>query len=355
MGKHKKFKRRPIGISPIELVHVGTNKVEKTKIELFRYNEQGVNEQWCDEKIGIKPTDILEGHVNWINIYGLNTISVINNIGEIFKINKYILADLLDTNLRPKADEQDGQLSLNIKVPLWDTTIDKFETEQITFILGENFLLCFQEIEGDLFNPIRERIKLGKGTVRQKKSEYLFFLLVDVVIDYYLELLDKSQDALDIIETKIYNRPLEADFLKAQQLRNELNEIRRAILPLREAISKIEFIAKQYFSDYTLKLFSHLQSNLSDCLESLDNQRDTIKSISDIFFSRQNSKMNEIIKWLTIMSTIFIPLTFIAGIYGMNFKYMPELEWIYGYPAVYAVMLTIVISLLFYFRKRRWI
>ncbi len=128
------------------------------------------------KKFGIKPTDILEGHLNLINIYGLNTIPVIINIGEIFKINKYILADLLDTNLRPKADEQDGQLSLNIKVPPWDTTIDKFETEQITFILGENFLLCFQEIEGDLFNPIRERIKLkGKGYRKTKKIGILLF------------------------------------------------------------------------------------------------------------------------------------------------------------------------------------
>ena len=265
------------------------------------------------------------------------------------------MADLLDTKLRSKADVQDGQLSLNLKVPIWDITLTKFETEQITFVLGENYLLCFQEVDGDLFNPIRERIRVGKGTVRQKESGYLFFLLVDVVIDYYLELLDKSQDLLDALELKIYDRPLEADFVKAQQLRNELNDIRRALLPLREAISKIEYIAKNHFSENTLMLFSHLLSNIADCLESLDIQRETIKSITDIYFSRQNSKMNEIIKWLTIMSTIFIPLTFIAGVYGMNFKHMPELEWIYGYPAVYGLMLTIVICLLFYFRKRRWI
>lgn len=355
MAKNKKLKRRPIGISPLELVHVGNKNVENTKIELFRYNIDGVDELWCDEKQGIKTDDILDKHINWVNIYGLDSIATINSIGEVFNINKLLLADLLDTKLRSKADVQDGQLSLNLKVPIWDATLTKFETEQITFVLGDNFLLCFQEVDGDLFNPIRERIRLGKGTVRQKESGYLFFLLVDVVIDYYLELLDKSQDYLDTLESKIYDRPVEADFVKTQQLRNELNDIRRALLPLREAISKIEYIAKQHFSENTLKLFSHLLSNIADCLESLDIQRETIKSIADIYFSRQNSKMNEIIKWLTIMSTIFIPLTFIAGIYGMNFKHMPELEWLYGYPAVYAVMLTIVISLLFYFRKRRWI
>ena len=345
----KKLKRRPIGISPVELVHVGNKNVENTKIELFSYNVDGVKEQWRDEKVSVKAEDVLPNHVNWVNIYGLESIDTINSIGEVFSINKLLLADLLDTNLRSKADVQDGHLSLNIKVPLWDTTHTKFETEQITFVLGDNFLLCFQEADGDLFTPIRERIRLGKGTVRQKEVGYLFFLLVDVVIDYYLELMDKSQDLLDALETKIYDRPLEADFIKSQQLRNELNQMRRALLPLREAISKIEFIAKHHFSENTLKLFSHLLSNISDCLESLDIQRETIKSITDIYFSRQNSKMNEIIKWLTIMSTIFIPLTFVAGIYGMNFHYMPELEWIYG------VMLIIVISLLFYFRKRRWI
>lgn len=355
MAKIHKIKRRPIGISPAELVHVGVKKVERPKIELFAYGPDSVSQKWFDDNDRLEARDIEKGHINWVNIFGLDEVGLINDVGNLFQVNKFVLADLLDTKLRSKAEYQDGHLSLNIKVPIWDESQDTFETEQMTFVLGEKFLLCFQEKEGDLFDSIRERIRLGKGTVRHREAGYLFFLLVDVVIDHYLMLADRSQEKLDTLETIIYARPKEAEFVQTQHLRIELTEMRRALVPLREAINKIEFLAKSHFSENTLQLLSHLHSNLSDCIESLDIQREMINSMADIYFSTLNSKMNEIIKWLTIMSTIFIPLTFIAGIYGMNFKNMPELYWKWGYPGVYAIMLTVVISLLFYFRKRKWI
>jgi magnesium transporter len=350
-----RLKRRPIGMSPVELVHIGEQKVEKTRIHVFDYNKDFAEEYWLEDAESLSSRAIKDEYVNWINVYGLGDIGMIEKVGEVFNLNKLLLADLIDTQTRSKAQEQDGQLSLSIKVPLWDARIGEFETEQITFVLSIDYLLCFQERKGDLFESIRDRIRQKKGLIRDKEAGYLFFLLVDVLIDNYLHLADELQEMLDNLENRINANPQKADFMRSQHLRSELLSVRKALLPLREAVSNIQYVGKDYFEETTFSLFNHLQGNITDCLETLDIQREVIHSLTDIYFSSQNSRMNEVIKWLTLMSTIFIPLTFIVGVYGMNFKYMPELEWHYGYAFSYTVMLAVSISLLFYFRKKKWI
>jgi magnesium transporter len=351
----KKLKRRPIGISPAALVHVGESKLEKTKIELIRYNANSCQEIWFEQATDIKKSDIVKGSVNWLNVYGLSDITSIEQIGNAFSMNRFLLADLLDTKLRSKTEEQDGHLSISIKAPHWDESIINFETEQISFVMGDDFIICFQEKEGDLFDSIRERIRLGKGTVRQRESGYLLFLLMDVIIDHFLVIIDKTQDILDELQLIINANPREPDFLRTQHVKTELMQIRKAVLPIRESISQLNHAEEKYFSLSTEKLFDHLISNITDCLESVEIQREMIATMSDIYFSRQNGKMNEIIKWLTIMSTIFIPLSFIAGVYGMNFSYMPELSWHYGYPAIISLMVIVVLGLLYFLRRKRWI
>lgn len=353
--RKRKFKRRPIGVSPAALIHVGEKKLDKTKIELIRYNAPSCQEIWFENASDLQKTDILRDHVNWLNVYGLSDVTSIELIGNAFSMNKFLLADLLDTKLRSKTEEQDGHLSISIKAPTWDDNVLNFDAEQISFVLGQDFLICFQEKEGDLFDSIRERIKQGKGTVRQREPGYLLFLLMDVIIDHFLVILDKTQDTLDSLQISINANPREVDFLKTQHMKTELMQIRKAVLPIRESISQLTHTEESYFSGATEKLFDHLISNVTDCLESVEIQREMIATMSDIYFSRQNGKMNEIIKWLTIMSTIFIPLSFIAGVYGMNFTFMPELSWHYGYPAVIALMVIVVIGILFFLRKRRWI
>lgn len=355
MSRKKKIKRRPIGVSPAALIHVGEPKLEKTKIELIRYNVDSFQEIWFENASDLKQSDFIRKSVNWLNVYGLSDITSIEAIGNAFSMNKFLLADLLDTKLRSKTEEQDGHLSVSIKAPFWDETINNFDTEQISFVLGDDFLICFQEKEGDLFDSIRDRIRLGKGTVRQREAGYLLFLLMDVIIDHFLVILDKTQDTLDDLQITINANPKEVDFLKTQHMKTELMQIRKAVLPIRESISQLAHAEENYFSPSTDKLFDHLVSNVTDCLESVEIQREMIATMADIYFSRQNGKMNEIIKWLTIMSTIFIPLSFVAGVYGMNFSYMPELSWHYGYPAVISLMVLMVLGLLYFLRKKRWI
>lgn len=355
MSRRNKSKRRPLGISPTDLIYTGSHSSAASKIHKISFSAENFDECWCSDSPQELKKSYHNNQVNWYNIYGLSDTELIKNVGVVFGLNNFLLADLVDIKIRSKAEEIDGILSVSIKSPVWDETNFLYESELMTFVLGQDFLICFQEREGDHFDPIRERIRLSKGTVRQREPGYLLFLLIDVVIDRYMQILDTSQDILDHLEMVIYSRPKEQDYLKSQHIRSELMDMRKSILPVREAISQLKSIGKEHFSEMTLKLFVHLESNCNDCLETLEIQREMINTLTDIYFSRLNGKMNEIIKWLTIMSTIFIPLSFIVGLYGMNFKYMPELEWHYGYPSVIILMLVVVISLLFYFRKRRWI
>ncbi len=355
MSRRNKSKRRPLGISPTDVIYTGTHAAGTSRIHKISFGADQFDECWCESNKDAIEKSYLKNQINWFNIFGLSDTNLIKNVGSVFGLNNFLLADLVDTKIRSKAEEIDGILSVSIKSPVWDESNFLYESELMTFVLGKDFLICFQEKEGDHFDPIRERIRLSKGTVRQREPGYLLFLLMDVVIDHYMQILDQSQDVLDRLETVIYSRPKEADYLKSQHIRSELMDMRKSILPVREAISQLKSIGKEHFSEMTMKLFVHLESNCNDCLETLEIQREMINTLTDIYFSRLNGKMNEIIKWLTIMSTIFIPLSFIVGLYGMNFKYMPELEWYYGYPSVLALMFVVVISLLFYFRKRRWI
>jgi magnesium transporter len=355
MSEKKHVKRRPIGISPSELVHVGHLKEEQTRVHVFYYNSDYTEEKWVENLNELQQITLKDEYVNWVNIYGLSELPVIEKVGEIFGLNKLLLADLLDTKIRPKALDQDGQLILTIKVPMWDARVSHFETEQISFILSNDYLLCFQERKGDLFEPIRERLREKKGLIRHKEASYLFFLLVDVLIDKYLHLADDLQDELDHIENRINQNPQKHDFDQSQHLRSELLKIRKALIPLREAISHIQYVGKDHFESSTFRLFNHLQGNLTDCLETLDIQREVIQGLTDIYFSSQNSRMNEVIKWLTLMSTIFIPLNFIAGVYGMNFHSIPELDWPHGYWYSLGLMLLVSVTLMLYFRKKKWI
>jgi magnesium transporter len=231
---------------------------------------------------------------------------------------------------------------------------EKIEYEQISFVLGTNYLISFQEIAGDLFDPFRERIKLDQGKVRKKKADYLLYRLIDIIVDNYYVVLDSIGEQIEKIEEQIHSSASERAFHKIQALKKELIYLRKAVYPLREALSKVVKGETSFVQEENFRYYSDVYDHTVHLIDSLDTYKDLISSLMDIHINTMNRRMNEVMKLLTVITTIFIPLTFIAGIYGMNFENMPELTWRYGYPATLLTMGVVLIAMVYYFKKRKW-
>jgi magnesium transporter len=230
----------------------------------------------------------------------------------------------------------------------------EIDYEQISFVLGNNFLISFQEKEGDLFDGFRDRIRLDLGKVRKKKADYLLYRLIDIIVDNYYNVLDKVGDLIEEIEENVYENPTNKTFYKIQSLKKELIYLRKALYPLREALSKVVKGESDFIMEENMRYYSDVYDHVSHLIDSLDTYKDLTSSLLDIHINAMNTKMNEVMKVLTVISTIFIPLTFVVGVYGMNFDYMPELRWPWGYGGVWGIMIVIVIVMLVYFKKKKW-
>jgi magnesium transporter len=230
----------------------------------------------------------------------------------------------------------------------------KIDYEQISFVLSDNFLVSFQEKEGDLFDGFRDRIRLDLGRVRKKKGDYLLYRLIDIIVDSYYTVLDKVGDVIEEIEENVYENPSNQTFVEIQQLKKELIYLRKALYPLREAVGKIVKGETEYIQEDNIRYYSDVYDHVAHIIDSLETYKDLTSSLLDIHINAMNTKMNEVMKVLTVISTIFMPLTFIVGVYGMNFDNMPELGWRYGYFAVWGVMCVIFVAMLMFFRKKKW-
>jgi magnesium transporter len=330
-------------------------------------NEDSFTEQVILELISYTPGDYLRfdlktvedlipklqsENVNWINLDGLSDLSIIEKLQNHFCFNALMIEDILQDQ-RPKAEEYEDYLYFTLKM-LYSIEGDKIEYEQISFVLGTNYLITFQEKAGDLFDPFRERIRLDQGRVRKKKADYLFYRLIDIIVDNYYVVLDNIGDQIEDIEESIHSNSSVRAFQKIQALKKELIFLRKAVYPLREALSKLVKGESSFVAEENLRYFSDVYDHTVHLIDSLDTYKDLTSSLLDIHINTMNTKMNEVMKLLTIITTIFIPLSFIAGIYGMNFDAMPELRWKYGYPAVLVAMATVVAGMLYFFKRKRW-
>lgn len=332
-------------------LHNPASHDESLILELISYNRER-HERTNFDSVEELLKNIDSDKVNWINVDGTSDLSMVEKLQARFAFDALTLDDIINDQ-RPKAEEYEDYLFFTLKM-LYRIKDGRIDYEQISFVLGTNYLISFQEKEGDLFDAFRERIRLDQGKVRKMKADYLMYRLIDIIVDNYYMVLDNIGTQLDEIEDCIYSDSAEEAFHKIQHIKKELIFLRKAVYPLREALSKVTKGETSFVQEDILKYFSDAYDHTVHVIDTLETYKDLTASLLDIHMNTMNNRMNEVMKLLTVITTIFIPLSFIAGVYGMNFRVMPELQWEYGYPAVLGFMALVTIGMIYYFKKKKW-
>ena len=329
----------------------------KVILELIQYDEKEYS-MHQDLPISELIAHIKLNQVNWINLDGLHEKSIVQKLADHFCLHSLLVEDITSDH-QPKVEEYDDFLFFTLKM-LYRIEAGVIDYEQISFVLGKDYLLSFQEKEGDLFGNLRDRIRLDQGRVRKKKADYLLYRVVDIIVDNYYNVLDAIGQQIETIEDEIYKNSTETQFKNIQALKKELIFLRKALYPLRDAMSKILKDDSGFIEPGNFRYFSDVYDHVVHLIDSLDTYKDLTSGLMDIYINTLNTRMNEVMKVLTVISTIFMPLTFIVGVYGMNFHTdksvwnMPELDSPYGYPIVMGFMLLIVVGMIRYFKFKKW-
>ena len=335
---------------------VGQQFLETPAIQLFRFSEADFSEVSTETDFEMirKDLSLSEDEILWINLHGIHDTTLVHEIADQFEIDKLVVQDIVDTTQRPKIEALPDSLFVSIK-SLLPANQHRIDSEQISFILKGNVLLSFQEKKGDHFEHIRGRIREGKGKVRKNGADYLLYLLLDAITGNCYTTLNKLESTLDALPQKIMENPKPQYILSLEEIKKDLFALRKAVTPIKEAIIFTEKGQVGQIAAQTLPYFSDLKDQLLQLIDEADINLTRAEGATNLFFSYQGHRMNEVMKVLTIVATIFIPITFIAGIYGMNFEKIPELGWEYGYPAAWGVMILSALGMLYYFRKKRWL
>ncbi len=354
MTKMMKRASRTIGLPPGTPVHVGERKTEKARISLIDYDESRFEEKEVKNAEECFPSRD-KTSVTWINVDGLHDVELIEKIGTHFNLHPLIVEDIAYTEQRPKMEDHGDYIFVVLKMLYLEKNNSEVAGEQVSLILGPNFVISFQEREGDVFQHIRERIRNAKGRVRKMASDYLAYSLIDAIVDNYFVVLEKLGEDVELLEEKLLAKPNPETLGSIQGLKRGLIFLRKAVWPLREVISGLERTESSLIKKATRLFLRNIYDHTIQVIDTVEALRDTVAGMLDIYLSSASNRMNEIMKVLTLVATIFIPLTFIVGVYGMNFKYMPELKWHYGYVLVWAIMLGAGVTMLLYFKKRKWL
>jgi magnesium transporter len=345
--------RQTIGQAPGTLIYTGKKTEGKVSIEIFSYDANNIEEKSSNNLADCSDI-ICNNRINWVNIDGLHNVDLINEIGDQFKLHPLLLEDVLNVEQRPKCEEFENYLFFTIKM-FHQTQDQGISYEHVSFALGKNTVISFQERPEDLFDLLRDRLRKSFGKIRNKHTDYLFYRFIDTIVDNYYFVLDSFAEKIEQLEDEVMENPSTKTLQKLQGIRKELIYLRRSVYPLRESINSLMKSESPLMRKETEKYFADVYDHTIHVIESLDTYRELLGGIMDLYMNSVSNKMNEIMKVLTIMSTIFIPLTFIAGIYGMNFENIPELGFEWGYPAVWILMLVIAIIMLLLFKKKKWI
>lgn len=342
------------GLAPGTLVHVGERKVEKIRISLIDYYGDRFEERdlkTIDECLTYKGKE----SVTWVNVEGLHDLELISNIGKSFDLHPLVLEDIVNTEQRPKMEEYGEYIFIVSKMLYYESELHKIQFEQLSLILWNNFVISFQEKEGDIFEPVRERLRKGKGRIRKMGPDYLLYALMDALVDSYFHVLENIGERVSELEENLVANP-EPDTLQSiHEFKRELIFLRRSIWPLRELISSLERGETDLISEKTTMFLRDVYDHTIQVIDTVETYRDIVSGMMDLFLSGVSNRMNEVMKMLTVIATIFIPLTFIAGIYGMNFANMPELNWRWGYPIALFAMLIIGVLMLIWFKRKRFL
>ena len=350
---YKRHRAKP-GQSPGTLVYDREPRVDKVSIRVMDYAPDSCTVRATtdvEDTFRLRDSDT----VSWIDVEGLHDTDLLNRFGTHFGLHPLVLEDILNTHQRPKIEEYDDHLYLVVRMLAPGINGEELHSEQVSIILARRFVITFQEIPGDVFDPVRKRIDLGKGRVRRMGTDYLVYALIDSIVDNYFLLLEKIAERIEQVELSITEGPKPEDLGRVHQLRRELVYMRRNIWPLRDVVIALERSETEIVGDDARVYIRDLHDHVVQVIESMENFRDVLASLQDLYVSAISNRTNEVIRVLTVISTIFVPLTFLAGVYGMNFDVLPELHWRWGYLAFWAVSLALVGVLIAFLRSRRWI
>ena len=355
MSKRFKTRAKKIGLPPGSLIHIGERLSDHVKITLMDYDGDHLEEKVVEgleecASCRDKPT------TTWIHVDGIHDIQLLERLGAIFHLHPLSMEDILNTDQRPKVDDYGNYIYVVLKTfSLSDDTKEEIRSEQISLVFGANFLLSFAEKEGMQLDSIRERLRNNQGRIRKTGADYLTYRILDVIVDQYFIILEKMGERIEFAEEKLVTQPAPETLQTIQHLKREMLFLRKSVWPLREAISYLERRESPLISDQTVPYLKDVYDHTIQVIDTVETYRDMLSAMLDIYLSSISNRLNEVMKVLTIIATVFMPLTFLAGVYGMNFKYMPELEWRWGYFAVWGVMIVIGLAMVIYFRRKKWL
>lgn len=354
--KKRKLKKggRKAGLPPGSLIKQVGEFSEIVELTYFLYNAEEIEEEKFSNISELAALN-RKNKTLWVNVSGLNNTEILKELGEMFDLHPLLLEDILNTDQRPKMDDFGDSVALTLRMLYHHQDTKEIEDEQITLILGEGFILSFQEMVGDVFDSVRERLRNSGGRIRKSGSDYLAYALTDVIVDQYFVMIEDLGEKVEVLEDEVFDNPSHEHYNRIHSLKREMIIFRKNIFPLREAISQIQKTSKPFVHIETQRFFSDVYDHVIHVLDLVESYRELNSGLKDIYFSSLSIQMNKVIQLLTIISTIFIPLTFIAGVYGMNFENMPELSWKNGYYFVLGFMLLVVVFMLLFFRRRKWL
>lgn len=355
MPRFIKRTSKKTGMPPGSLIHIGEKKQEHTRVTVMDYEGDRFAEQQPEDVELVFPLRD-EPTTSWINIDGVHDMGVIEKLGHHFLVHPLTLEDVVNTAQRPKFEEFDDYIYVVFKMLRYDPDGEQVRAEQVSLVVGHHFLISFQEADGDVFEHIRERIRKGRGRLRRGGSDYLAYALIDAVVDHYFIVLEHLGEKIETLETQLYDDDRGNDLLHdIFRLKQEMIYLRKQVWPLRETLSRFHKTDNTLVQEKNRVFFADVYDHLIQGIEVIESLRDVLSSLQDLYISMTGQRMNEIMKVLTIIATIFIPITFVAGIYGMNFEVMPELKWRWGYFAVWGFFLAIILGMLVFFKRRRWL
>jgi magnesium transporter len=349
-----KARSRKAGLSPGTLVHIGEKMTDTVKVAVLDYDERNCSEtaltqfDQCIVYLG-KPS------VTWVDIEGVHDIQAMEKIGGCFGLHPLVMEDILNTDQRPKLEDYGDYLYIVLRMLTIGSETGEIVSEQVSLILGQNFVLSIQEgAKGDVFDSVRTRIRSEKGQIRKLGADYLAYALIDAVVDNYFIILEKVGERIELLEESLISDPGPDTLQLLHHLKREMIYLRKSVWPLREVVSAMQRRDSALIRESTGYYLRDVYDHTIHVIDNIETFRDMLSGMLDIYLSSVSNRMNAVIKVLTIIATIFMPLTWIVGIYGMNFKHMPELEWQWGYPAVWLAMLTISAGMMVYFKKKKW-
>ncbi len=349
-----KSKVSKLGMAPGSLIFTGEQKMAEQKISVIRYAEDGIEEFETRHLEEVEKLTKIEKGVVWVNIDGLHDVDTIGTLCASLGVHKLTIEDILGVGQRPKFEEFENYLFVVMRMFLLEENGRDVDDEQLSFIMQGRVLVTFQEKEGDVFSHVRNRIREGKGMIRKRRADYLLYALIDSVVDYYFLILEKQGEQIEIVEEAVLDNPHELVLNDLHRIRREVLQLRRSIYPLREVMSRFERVEEPLVSIDSKVFIRDLYDHTIQVIETVEVFRDMVSGSIDLYMNSVSNKMNNVMKVLTIIATIFIPLTFIAGVYGMNFEHMPELGWPWAYFAVWGLMILMACGMVIYFKVKKW-